>query len=160
MRYIEAPESFKIDYDIENERYVIGDDNNKSIFLAGGITGCPDWQTEMVERLSDVALTILNPRRKNFPIDDPDEGIIQITWEYNALKLADFILFWFCKATLCPIVLYELGAWSMTDKPIFIGIEPGYKRENDVRIQTRLARSSVPIVNNLDDLELLIKGSI
>ena len=158
-RYIEAPESFKLNYDTENERYII-DDDNKSIFLAGGITGCPDWQKEMAERLSDAPLTILNPRRKNFPIDDPTAAFGQIAWEHNALKVADFILFWFCKATLCPIVLYELGAWSMTHKPIFIGIEPGYKREYDVRIQTRLAKPHTPIVNNLDDLELLIKGSI
>jgi len=146
-RYIEAP----------NE---ITDDGNKSIFLAGGITDCPDWQTEMKERLSDVSLTVLNPRRKDFPINDPDASLKQITWEHNALKAADYILFWFCKATMCPIVLYELGAWSMTQKPIFVGVEPGYQRTQDVRIQTNLARPEVPIVNNLEDLELLIKGSI
>ena len=147
-RYIEAIEDCVID------------DGNKSIFLAGGITGCPDWQTEMAERLSDAPLTILNPRRKNFPIDDPTAAFTQISWEYNALRVADMILFWFCKATLCPIVLYELGAWSMTQKPIFVGVEPGYQRTQDVRIQTGLARTEVPIVNNLEDLELLIKGSI
>ena len=27
-------------------------EGEKSIFLAGGITGCPDWQKEMADRLS------------------------------------------------------------------------------------------------------------
>ena len=40
----------------------------------------------------------------------------------------------------------------MTDKPIAVGIEPGYQREADVRIQTGLARPDVPVVPRLPDL--------
>jgi hypothetical protein len=49
-------------------------------------------------------------------------------------------------------VLYELGTWTSSDKPIAIGIEPGYQREQDVRIQTALARPGTPVVSSLLDL--------
>jgi len=97
-------------------------------------------------------LILFNPRRKRFPIDDPAAGPEQIKWEYDYLRMADAILFWFPHETLCPIVLYELGAWSMTDKPIFVGVHPDYTRRQDVEIQTKLARPDVRAVYALEDL--------
>lgn len=129
------------------------------VFLAGGITDCPLWQTELVEKLSDTDLLLLNPRRDNFDVSNPYESIVQIEWEATALKAATYISFWFCAATLCPITLYELGYWSaMRHKPIVIGIEPGYQREIDVRTQTELCRKDIKIVNSLDDLAEAIKN--
>jgi hypothetical protein len=90
--------------------------------------------------------------RKDFPIDDPGAAEAQIKWEHHYLRRAGSISFWFPKETLCPIVLYELGAWSMTAKPLAVGVEPGYEREADVRIQTRLTRPDVPILDNLEAL--------
>ena len=66
--------------------------------------------------LRDTDLTLLNPRRKSFPIDIPGEAFRQISWEFHALRAATEILFWFPCETLCPIVLYELGAWSMMNQ--------------------------------------------
>lgn len=125
---------------------------HRRLFLAGGITGCPDWQSKMVERLRDTNLELLNPRRKNFPIHDPSAAAAQITWEHNMLRKADAILFWFPCETICPIVLYELGAWSMTQKKIFVGTHPDYSRIQDVLIQTRLARPDVTVVHDLEKL--------
>lgn len=122
------------------------------IFLAGGITGCPDWQQDMVKLLYDARLTLLNPRREDFPIHDPNAALEQITWEHEQLRFADAILFWFPCETICPIVLYELGAWSMTDKPIFVGVHPDYQKRQDVEIQTALVRPDVEIVYTLQDL--------
>lgn len=139
--YIEAPNNREV-----GEFYI-----SESVFLAGGITGCPDWQSE-IRPMLEGALTVINPRRANFPIDDPSAATEQISWEHRMLRQADKILFWFPAATLCPIVLYELGAWSMTDKPIAIGIEEGYQRTDDVVIQTQLVRPDVPIVGTLEDL--------
>lgn len=129
-----------------------------SIFLAGGITGCPNWQMEIVELLKGTRLTLLNPRRESFPIHDPGAAREQITWEHNHLRRASAILFWFPHETICPIVLYELGAWSMTDKPIFVGVHPDYKRRPDVEIQTQLARPDVGVVYSLEDLASLVVG--
>ena len=124
----------------------------KSVFLAGGITGCPDWQQQMRPLLNGSDLILLNPRRADFPIHDRGAAQKQIEWEHRHLRVADAILFWFCAETLNPIVLYELGAWSMTEKPIFVGVHLNYQRSQDVRIQTSLARPSVKIVSSLKSL--------
>lgn len=42
-----------------------------AIFLAGGISNCPDWQSQMVELLKPSPWIILNPRRANFPLIVP-----------------------------------------------------------------------------------------
>ena len=128
-----------------------------SIFLAGGITGCGDWQAEMVQYLSDLDVTLVNPRRKNFPIDDPRAAEEQIKWEFGYLQAVDAISFWFPKETLCPITLYELGSWMHSSKPLFIGVHPEYKRRHDVEIQTRLARKDQVIVYSIDELAGQIK---
>ncbi|MEO1378678.1 MAG: hypothetical protein AAFW70_31365, partial [Cyanobacteria bacterium J06635_10] len=62
------------------------------------------------------------------------------------------ILFWFPQESICPITLYELGSWSMTDKPLFIGIHPNYPRRRDVEIQTGFVRPEINIVYSLEDL--------
>jgi len=114
-----------------------------SLFLAGGISGCPDWQQEIVQLLSDTSLMLFNPRRANFPIHNPAAAREQIEWEHAHLRYATAIAFWFPCETLCPITLYELGAWSMTSKHLFVGIHPGYQRLQDVQIQTELVRPDV-----------------
>jgi hypothetical protein len=128
-------------------------------FLAGGITNCPDWQVSIIDKLkgheNDVKeeIILFNPRRKNFPIHDPNAANEQIKWEYDKLKESDMIIYWFSKGSLNPIVLYELGMWGNSrDIPIIIGIDDGYERKQDVEIQTKLARPDVLIVYNLDDM--------
>lgn len=140
MKYIEAISTWELA------------PSEKSIFLAGGISGCPDWQQEMVRLLDSTNLTILNPRSKNFPIGDPIAAYEQITWEHYALRAAKSILFWFPRETICPIALYELGAWSMSDKPIYVGAHLDYSRRQDIEIQTALARPNVTIVWSLEAL--------
>jgi len=130
-----------------------------TIFLAGGITGCPDWQGEAIRLFQKrtIQQTILfNPRRPNFPIHDPSAAGEQIEWEFKALKQADTIIFWFCKETIQPITLYELGRhayrFSMGHLAnLFVGVEPGYPREQDVRIQLELACGRCP-TNSLERL--------
>ncbi len=139
-RYIEAPTIY------------MSQPHERAVFLAGGIAGCPDWQAWMVKRLGDASVTLLNPCRAHFPINDPHAAEAQIIWEFAHLRRAYAILFWFPSETLCPIVLYELGAWSMTDKPIFIGVHPEYQRKSDVIIQTRLIRPHVQVVFSLEQL--------
>lgn len=137
-----------------NEIYSADNMHNKSIFLAGGISNCPDWQSKVADGLKDMRnVTIYNPRRKNF-VDDPQTTEEQITWEFIQLMGADVILFWFSKGSVNPIVLYELGMWgnSRPEVPILIGCDKGYERTKDVIIQTKLARPDLEIYDNLDDI--------
>lgn len=124
-----------------------------SIFLAGGITGCKNWQSDVVNDLSDIEdLVIYNPRRENFPIHDPNAAAAQIKWEFDYLRKASMISFWFCKETMCPIVLYELGFHNNSPKPLVVGMDPEYQRRQDVEIQTKLVRPEIKIVYSLGDL--------
>jgi hypothetical protein len=138
MKYIEASNTYN--------------GPEKSLFLAGGISGCPDWQADVVRMLAETNLVLLNPRRKDFPMDDPSQADFQIKWEHAHLRKASAVLFWFPCETLCPITLYELGAWSMTEKPLFVGIHPNYARRQDVEVQTQLARPEIGIAYSLQEL--------
>jgi len=143
MKYIEAPHEY-----LGNER---------SLFLAGGITGCSDWQAELTDLLKNENMVLLNPRRINFPMHDKNAAKEQIEWEHRYLRRADAVSFWFPKETLCPITLYELGIQMMKYKPLFMGVHPEYERKLDVEIQTRLERPEIEIVYNLDALSHKIK---
>lgn len=138
MKYIECPSFYE--------------GNERSLFLAGGISNCPVWQPDLTKLLESTDLTILNPRRKNFSTDNPSIEKEQIAWEYDHIIKASAVSFWFPKETLCPITLYELGKQSVSDKPLFIGVHPEYARRRDVEIQTRLVRPEVRIVYSLPDL--------
>ena len=142
MKYYQAPRTYQPE---------------KTLFLAGGITNCPDWQTEVASQLRETFLSLFNPRRKEFPINDPLASRNQIEWEYKHLNLADGILFWFPCETLCPIVLFELGSWLGSSKPLFIGVHPDYKRKADVEIQTKLKRKNEEISYSLEDLVVRVK---
>ena len=110
-----------------------------SVFLAGGITGCPDWQRELARELVLTNYAVLNPRRKQFPIDNPAAAEEQITWEFRYLRKSHVVVFWFCKETIQPIALFELGALTQSrTRNILIGVEPGYPREQDIYIQMKL----------------------
>lgn len=131
-----------------------------SLFIAGGITDCPEWQTEAIAGLSDTDLVLFNPRRATFNVRDPQAAPGQIQWEHEMLRQADAIMFWFCEEALQPIALYELGAWSMTNKPIFVGAHPNYKRRLDVVHQTQLIRPDIYIAGSLDGVIGLVKQGL
>lgn len=126
----------------------------KSLFMAGGITNCPNWQMELAALLQNVDLTVLNPRRQNFPSKEENPNIDQeqISWEYTYISAADGISFWFTDATVQPITLFELGKASVTKPNLFVGVDPNYMRREDVEIQLSLERPSVQIVYSLPDL--------
>ena len=106
MVYIECPEHYS------------WEKGDRSIFLAGGITDCPDWQRIMADLMCNTQYILLNPRRKSFSLSNMEASREQILWEFEHLRKASTILFWFPRESNCPIALYELGAWSMTEKPM------------------------------------------
>lgn len=136
------------------------------LFLAGGITACPLWQPEMIDRLNHMdELTIFNPRRENFPIDDPEAAEEQIKWEHQMLRRADVISFWFPCETLCPITLYELGYWTAQAEwgatQIVIGVHEEYARKQDVIIQTELVDAwNIPVEEGFDNFVARVESEI
>jgi len=140
-RYFEAPDYFEP---------APGDPLR--VFLAGGITGCPDWQAPTAEELLDVGLTVFNPRRRAFPIDDPTEAPRQIAWEHHHLRAADVTLFWFPADQVQPIALFELGAALGEGRHIVIGAAPGYPRRLDIEHQVALAGSTRTVHTSMADV--------
>lgn len=108
----------------------------------------------MLSEYADV--TVLNPRRLNFPMDNPAEARVQIDWERRALDDADIVLIWFCPETIQPIVLLELGAALMrrqyVHQQVYVGCHPDYKRVADVHLQCELADLPSPVANTLGTL--------
>lgn len=139
MIYVEAPKMIDVS------------PSTLSLFIAGSISGAPNWQSTLIDQVKDLDIVIYNPRRSGVLLPSSEEKN-QITWEHTMLRRASIISFWFAKETLAPITLYELGAWSMRDKPLIIGTHPEYERRADVEIQTLLVRPEITVFNNLEDV--------
>jgi hypothetical protein len=133
---------------------------NKSLFLAGEISNCYDWQTIVSIELVNTDLIIYNPRRKNFDVNEKDITKKQIEWEHFHLRKADIISFWFSKETLCPITLFELGVWTNYIQKLVIGIDPKYERKIDVEIQISLVDPDFKFVYSINDLTKRIREKI
>lgn len=150
MKVITAPE------------YYVLRGHETGVFLAGGITNCRDWQSKVIKRL-DVDyqyledLVIFNPRRENFPIYDPYAAYEQIEWEYHSIEKCDIFSMYFASGDSDqPICMYELGRNILRmqmkypadwEDRIIISVEDGYRRKEDVLIQTELATDSKLVVN-------------
>lgn len=132
-------------------------DKRKSIFLAGGITGCDDWQTDLVCELQNLndsglfdlgGLVIFNPRRDNFDVMDMEVKIEQIRWEHKCLEKCDICSFFFpASESVQPITLYELGR-HLGDHTSVVSIQEGYKRAEDVKIQLALDGNSCVVYHD------------
>ncbi|SBW27984.1 hypothetical protein FDG2_5489 [Candidatus Protofrankia californiensis] len=124
-------------------------------FLAGGITGCPDWQQDATALLAPYDVIVLNPRRASYDGSDPDAADMQVRWEYTHRRHPALaaILFWFPPSAMTqPIALLELGEmFARPAVPIVVGADPGYVRRTDVVLQCRYARPEVTIHSTLVD---------
>ena len=136
------------------------DINKEHLFLAGGISNCPDWQSEAIEILKNVKdLIIFNPRRKNFDISDTNVSKQQIKWEFDRLAESTIVLFWFPKETLCPITLFEYGKclqkyfhlYSTILDKLYVGTHPEYARRFDIIEQTAL-EGKITVYDNLSEM--------
>ena len=135
--------------------------NEFSLFMAGGITNCPDWQASLMALLSNEGpLVLVDPRRVNFDTNDPDMSNAQIEWEHIHLEGCHGVSFWFPEETLCPITLYELGKIAAGSKPMFVGTHPNYQRRFDVIKQLKLIRPEVHVTDSLYDLAKAISGYV
>ncbi|MET4683246.1 hypothetical protein ABIE19_001155 [Brevundimonas faecalis] len=110
------------------------------VFLGGSIDmgGAPDWQAAMTSALSDMDVTILNPRRPDWnpdwrPEADEPEFRRQVEWELAALESADVIVMYFAPGTQSPISLLEMGLHARGGKLVVLAPE-GFWRKGNVDI--------------------------
>ncbi len=120
---------------------------DKTVFLAGSITGASNWQNEATTLLLP-HLNVFNPRRDNFDKSSPEVEREQIQWEFSMLDLAEITLFYFAPETLAPITLLEYGKQLVKTKyapfrKTYVCVHPNYARKNDIWIQTELASPEI-----------------
>jgi len=116
------------------------------IFIAGGISDCPDWQQDVVDIIDNDYWDVVNPRRVGGFDRTGDTAEAQITWEHTALTMSTVYLFWFPKETLCPITLFEYGMAleRAANRKIMVaaGWHEDYQRAFDLGVQSKLAKLS------------------
>jgi hypothetical protein len=137
--------------------------SNRSVFLAGSIEmgKAVDWQSEVTNLLTNVDITVLNPRRDDWDSSwrqskDEPKFVEQVKWELAGLQRADVIIVYFAPGTQSPISLLEFGLYAKSPKVIVICPEGFYRKGNidivcemyDVT-QVETLEQAVAIVTNI-----------
>lgn len=120
------------------------------IFLAGGVTYSPNWQKEALKMLAGTDLIVANPRRDEIISAVGDTARQQIIWEFENLKSAKVVLFWFPSAETI-ITFLELGKELARKSRIVVGVDPDYNRRFDIETQVHLELPSAVIYTTLDE---------
>lgn len=134
FRYVEAP-AF----------YVREKGDPPSVFIAGGMPNVEPWHDRLVELLAATGkpMVVLNPRRRDFPVGDVEEGRLQVRWEHSHLSRAKVTSFWFAAPAeavdpvmaVQPTTLLELGVALGEGRRIVVGADPRYPRLDILRNQ-------------------------
>ena len=130
-----------------------------SVFLAGGIPGCCDWQSDLIADLWGLDATLINPRRADWSAS-PGELRRQVHWESDHLRDASLIAFWFPSETLCPITLFELGKAIGTNALFVLGAHQHYGRLPDLHHQLEAAGRTKPIARSVTELAEFIRLAV
>lgn len=135
---------------------ISGHADRRRVFLAGSIEmgTAADWQAELVARLSDLEVVILNPRRKDWrkewkpELSDPHFRQ-QVEWELAALESADVIVMVLAPGTQSPVSLLELGLHARSGKLIVLCPEGFWRKGN---VDAVVARYAVESVGSMEEL--------
>ncbi len=137
----------------------------KKLFLGGSIEQgkATDWQKEVVVKLKNTNLTILNPRRDSWDkynwkqsIDNPDFRS-QVDRELSSQESADIILMYFEPGTLSPVSMIELGLFAKTGKLIVV-CPNGFWRKGNIDIICK--RYRIMQKNSIEEAIELIKREL
>lgn len=122
-----------------------------SFFLAGGSTNWRDTVEKTLECNEDFhSVALIDPFDT---IDSGYEPFLNTAWEAKMARKADCIVFWFSKESECSISLFEFG-YTIRDstKPVIVGIEPGYSKEDELVAQISALRPDLYVVYSLTEL--------
>ena len=138
--------------------------SNFSLFLAGSIEMgvAKDWQQDIQQKLKDLDINILNPRRddfnKNCDMSMHDTYFFgQVDWELKALEIADCIFFHFEPETMSPITLLEFGLYAKNHK-VVVHCPNGFWRKGNVDIVAN--RYGTTVVETIEEAINEIKNRI
>ena len=103
---------------------------------------------------------VANPRRNRLLASEGAEAACQIRWEYEFLKRARVVLFWFPKESLCPIALFELGKELGRNSCVFVGTHPDYARRFDIVTQVDCYKSGMTVYSELADVVMAAQQAL
>ncbi|KAF2639229.1 hypothetical protein P280DRAFT_499484 [Massarina eburnea CBS 473.64] len=123
-----------------------------------------NWTTRLSASLSDLPVTILNPRCNawdstwnediNFP---PFKE--QVDWEMDYADVADVIVFYFKPGTPCPVSLLELGMYVGIFKgKVVVCCPQGFNKKGNVDIVC--TRFGVTMAEDLEKLNTVVRGRL
>jgi hypothetical protein len=134
------------------------------VFLAGSIAEgkAKFWQNALTEKLSDLPITILNPRRDQWDTDleqDISNKVFrgQVTWELDGQDDADVIAMYFDPDTEAPITLCELGLYAASGK-IICCCPDGFWRKGNVQVVCD--RYNIPLAETFDELVKMVRAKL
>jgi hypothetical protein len=132
-----------------------------SVFLAGSIEmgAATDWQTRLTNELSDLKITVFNPRRDDWDSTWAQEFSnlqfnYQVNWELDHLEKADLIAMYFDPLTKSPISLLELGLFAQSKK-LIVCCPDGFWRKGNVDVVCH--KYGIHQVETLEDLSQAIR---
>lgn len=126
---------------------------NRSVFLAGTIDlgNSEDWQEHVVSNLTDMDVTVFNPRRMSWngaPVLANTSFNEQVKWELDAMERADVIAM-YLTGNGSPVSMLELGLHIRSGK-LLVGCDPYFHRHGNVVLTCE--RYNVPQVGSLKSL--------
>jgi hypothetical protein len=130
MKVIVAPDHANID--------------RPALYLLGGITGCPDWQSLVCKKLQSASKgTIFNPRREYFERTEVSLRE-QANWAYLAAWTSNVLAFWFSEGeSQQAIATFELGLhlgryMAGIGTKIVVGVHPSYVNRRELEMQIEM----------------------
>jgi hypothetical protein len=147
----------------------VGDIVGPLVFLAGPITGAPDWQSKAIDliRSADAEIFIASPRRAVEREGDftEDMYIEQVEWEHRHLARAaheGVTLFWLakesrhvCERSYAQTTRFELGeavtVHRLTGAKVVVGIERGFTNERYLRKTLASKTPAIPVLDTLEE---------
>ncbi|KAL7785877.1 hypothetical protein V8C37DRAFT_393327 [Trichoderma ceciliae] len=131
-----------------------------SVFLAGTTspTGEPDWRQTLTEALSEMPITIFNPKRDDWDSTWKEDfsdsrWVEQVEWELEMQDEADIIVVFFHGVSPAPISLLELGLCVRSGKAIVCALD-GYSKRGNVEAVCR--RYQVKFVSSEQGLKAAV----
>jgi hypothetical protein len=122
------------------------------VFLAGTIANgdAPDWQTDVANRLTDLPVYVLNPRRADWnPDADTEAKKAQIDWEFEGQLNSHVIIYNFVPGYQSPVTLLELGMFSRSNNRIIVCCPQNY--DYFLNVDFLCKNLEIPIFENIDD---------
>ncbi len=135
------------------EEYVTSE--SPAVFLAG--SAAFPWRECFKKNISPEEAVLLDPLNEDLTQNDP---VRRIQWEADHINHADILLVWLPESdktnhyTYSLTSLFETGRFvQMKEKPLLVGIAPGYIRRDELFTQLKVLRPEVVVVDSLEALE-------